>query len=68
LYIVIIFILLIQLYIIFTIPANYQEHMTNKSNEAIQDVASLYNIGSLTVTNETVTGNLTVNGSCNFFT
>jgi len=42
--------------------------MTNKSNEAIQDVASLYNIGSLTVTNETVTGNLTVNGSCNFFT
>lgn len=34
------------------------EHMTTKSNEAIQDIASVYNTDNLMITNLRITGNL----------
>lgn len=39
---------------------NIDEHMT--SDEAVQNLASMYNSGTLTATNVNITGNLTVNG------
>jgi microcystin-dependent protein len=54
---IIVFILIVLLYIIFHLPQNgTNEHMTPQSNEAVQDVASLYNTGNMTVSNLTVTG------------
>lgn len=39
---------------------NKLEHLTNLSNEAIQDIATVYNKNNLTVTDLTVTGNFNV--------
>ena len=36
------------------------EHLT--SNEAVQNVASLYNVDNLTVTNASITGNAIITG------
>jgi hypothetical protein len=41
------------------------EHMADLSPEAIQNIASVYNKDTLTVTNLNVTGNLKVNGNSN---
>jgi len=50
--------------VIFVLYSNdVEEHMTSLSNEAIQDIASVYNnLGTLTVPNLNVTGTVTVGG------
>jgi len=41
-----------------------KEHMTPQSNEAVQDIASIYNnSGTLTIPNLVVTGNATFSGT-----
>lgn len=54
--VIILLILIVMIIIIFAMPNNNFENMTTQSNEAIQDIASLYNKSDLTITNLTVTG------------
>ena len=61
LFVIVLLILLIMFYMLFF---NKLEHLTNQSDEAIQNVASLYNkdeltIGSMTITGKTETKDLT---------
>lgn len=61
-YIIIILILLILCVIFAT---SQYDHFTTQSNEAVQDIASVYNKANMTTTNLNVTGALNVDGPFN---
>ncbi len=63
-YLIILLILVIIILYYFTNKSNNKEHFattSENSNEALQNISSLYNTQNLTVSNQTVTNSLTAN-------
>ena len=60
---ILLLIILIKLYL--SLCTGTQEHLTIESNEAIQNVASLYNANQLTVTKLNTTSDTNVGGNAN---
>lgn len=58
--------LVIIIYLVATYIRNTTEGMTDVSNEAIQNIAKVYNNENMKITNCDITKNLTVSGSVNF--
>jgi hypothetical protein len=65
LYVKILLIILALVVFIYFRSGDKLEHLTDISNEAIENIASVYNKDNLIVSNLTVTGNMTTSGNFN---